>query len=168
MVFDDPNYERRGYDPVTAYGQSKTANIVFAGELDRRASGDGIRAFSLHPGTIVDTNFKRNVPAGVLEATGMMDSRGAGVIDPDQGWKTVAQGAATSICCAVSPRLDGRGGLYAQGCDLAPVLDHTDPDVMARANSSGPPALGVLDYALDPETASRLWSLSDRLTTTST
>ena len=139
IVFEDPNYERREYDPVTAYGQSKTANILFAAELDRRAEGDGIRAFSLHPGTIVDTNFKRNVPDGLLEAVGTMDDRGAGVIDPDQGWKTVEQGAATSVWCAVSPRLDGLGGVYAQDCDLAPVLDHTDPDVIARANSFGPP-----------------------------
>jgi len=164
IVFDDPNFQRRSYDSNSAYGQSKTANILFALELDRRAALDGIRAFSLHPGTIVDTNFKRNVPEGVLEAVGMMDEHGMGVIDPANGWKSVAQGAATSVWCATSPQLEGLGGLYAQDCDLAPLLDHTDPDVIAAASRFGPAALGVMDYALDPGTAARLWHLSEQLT----
>ena len=142
--------------------------ILFAAELDRRASGDGIRAFSLHPGTIVDTNFKRNVPAGVLEATGMMDSRVPGSSTPTRAGRPSSRAPPRASGARSAAHLDGRGGRYAQDCDLAPVLDHTDPDVIARANSFGPPALGVMDDALDPGTASRLWSLSDRLTTAST
>jgi NAD(P)-dependent dehydrogenase (short-subunit alcohol dehydrogenase family) len=164
VVLDDPDYERRPYDPQTAYGQSKTANVLFAMTLDERVRDHGVRAFSLHPGTIVDTNFKRNVPDGILEAAGMVDAEGRAVIDPAMGWKSVEQGAATSVWCAVSPQLDGLGGVYAQDCDVAPLLDHTDPDVVAAAQRWGPAGLGVMDYALDPATAERLWTLSEELT----
>jgi len=163
IVLDDPNYEWRPYDPVTAYGQSKTANILHAVALDARGHTDGIRSFSLHPGTIVDTNFNRHMPDGVLEAVGMIDDEGHAVLDATKGWKSVEQGAATSVWCATSTLLDGRGGLYAQDCDIAPLLDHTDPDVIAAVNSFGPAALGVMDYALDPDVADRLWALSEQL-----
>ena len=164
VVFDDPNYQRRDHDPQTAYGQSKTANVLFALALDARGRSDGVRAFSLHPGTIVDTNFKRNVPDGILEAVGMVDEHGHAVLDPAKAWKSVEQGAATSVWCAVSPQLDGLGGLYAQDCDIARLLDHTAPDVVAAAEQWGPAGLGVMDYAVDPASAERLWTLSERLT----
>jgi NAD(P)-dependent dehydrogenase (short-subunit alcohol dehydrogenase family) len=163
VVFDDPNYLRRDYDPVTAYGQSKTANVLFALALDERAKSEGVRAFSLHPGTIVETRFSRNMPEGVLEAVGMVDAVGAPVLDPSKGWKSVEQGAATSVWCATSPDLEGKGGLYAQDCDIAPILDHTDPEVIDAANSFGPAALGVMDYALDRDSAGSLWMLSEEL-----
>ena len=163
IVFDDPNYQRRDYDPATAYGQSKTANVLFALALDELSRSEGVRAFSLHPGTIVDTRFSRDIPQGVLEAVGMVDADGAAVLDPSKGWKSVEQGAATSVWCATSPDLEGKGGLYAQDCDIAPLLDHTDPEVIAAANSFGPAALGVMDYALDRVSAERLWALSEEL-----
>jgi len=94
----------------------------------------------------------------------MIDADGNAVLDPSKGWKSVEQGAATSVWCATSPLLDDRGGEYAQDCDLAPLLDHTDPDVIAAATSFGPAALGVMDRALDPDTADRLWTLSEQLT----
>ena len=164
VVLDDPNYERRAYDPSAAYGQSKTANVLFALTLDERGRDDGVRVFSLHPGTIVDTNFKRNVPEGILEAVGMVDEQGNAVLDPAKGWKSVDQGAATSVWCAVSPLLDDLGGLYAQDCDIAPLLDHTDPAVVEAARQWGPAGLGVMDYAVDPESAERLWTLTEQLT----
>ncbi len=163
IVFDDPNYLRRDYDPVTAYGQSKTANVLFALALDEKGRSEGVRAFSLHPGTIVETRFSRDMPEGVLEAVGMVDADGTAVLDTSKGWKSVEQGAATSVWCATSPDLEGKGGLYAQDCDIAPLLDHTDPGVMAAANSFGPAALGVMDYALDRGAAGRLWTLSEEL-----
>jgi NAD(P)-dependent dehydrogenase (short-subunit alcohol dehydrogenase family) len=162
-VFDDPNYESRPYDPVTAYGHSKTANVLFAVALDTRNTDNGTRAFSLHPGTIVETDFARNMPTEVLRAVGMIDEDGAPVLDPSKGWKSSAQGAATSVWCATSPLLDGVGGLYAQDCDVAPLLDHTGPTVVAAANSFGPAALGVMDYAVDPDRAERLWTLTEAL-----
>jgi NAD(P)-dependent dehydrogenase (short-subunit alcohol dehydrogenase family) len=165
VVLDDPNYQRREheYDPMTAYGQSKTANVLHAVALDERGRADGIRAFAVHPGTVVDTNFKRDTPTELLQAIGMLDEHGHGVIDPDKGWKSVEQGAATTVWCATSPQLDGIGGLYAQDCDLAPLLDHTDPTVIERAAQFGPAALGVMDYALSPTTAHALWTLSESL-----
>jgi NAD(P)-dependent dehydrogenase (short-subunit alcohol dehydrogenase family) len=163
IVFDDPNYQRRDYDPATAYGQSKTANVLFSLALDELSRSEGVRAFSLHPGTIVDTRFSRDIPQAVLEAVGMVDADGAAVLDPSKGWKSVEQGAATSVWCATSPDLEGKGGLYAQDCDIAPLLDHADPEVIAAANSFGPAALGVMDYALDRVSAERLWALSEEL-----
>ena len=94
IVFDHPNYQRRDYDPITAYVQSKTANILFAVALDEMSRNEGVRAFSLHPGTIVDTRFSRDIPRGVLEAVGMVNADGAAVLDPSKGWKSVEQGAA--------------------------------------------------------------------------
>src|SRR5580658_1577296 len=163
IVFDDPNYQRRDYDPATAYGQSKTANVLFALALDELSRSEGVRAFSLHPGTIVETRFSRDIPPGVLEAVGMVDANGAAVLDPSKGWKSVEQGAATSVWCATSPDLEGMGGLYAQDCDIAPLLDHADPEVIDAANTFGPAALGVMDYALDRASAERLWALSEEL-----
>jgi NAD(P)-dependent dehydrogenase (short-subunit alcohol dehydrogenase family) len=163
VVLDDPNYERRPYDPAGAYGQSKTANILFAVALDERGRADGVRAFSLHPGSIVDSNFKRNTPDGLLEAFGMIDEHGAAVIDPSKGWKTIEQGAATNVWCATSPQLAGLGGVYAQDCDVAPLVLDVDP----IDTGFGPAALGVYPYALDPESAEQLWTLSEELTGTS-
>ena len=148
-MFDDPNYLRHDYDPVTAYGQSKTANVLFALALDEKGRSEGVRAFSLHPGTIVETRFRRDMPEGCWRAVGMVDADGTAVLDTSKGWKSVERGRQLSVWCAASPDLEGKGGLYAQDCDIAPLLDHTDPGVMAAANSSGPAALGVMDYALD-------------------
>ena len=110
------------------------------------------------------SNFARNTPTELLQAVGMIDQHGTPVLDPSKAWKSIEQGAATSVWCATSPQLDGMGGLYAQDCDLAVLLDHTAPDVMAAARSFGPAGLGVMDYAMDPDTAARLWTLSEQLT----
>jgi NAD(P)-dependent dehydrogenase (short-subunit alcohol dehydrogenase family) len=160
MVLDDPNYERRAYDSATAYGQSKTANVLFAVALDARGEPDRIRAFSLHPGAIVESNFRRNTPDALLTAVGMLDEHGAAVIDPAKGWKTIAQGAATNVWCATSPQLDGLGGLYAQDCDIAPLVTDVDP----ADTGFGPAPLGVYPYAVDPGIAEDLWTLTERLT----
>jgi NAD(P)-dependent dehydrogenase (short-subunit alcohol dehydrogenase family) len=160
VVLDDLFFERREYNPALAYGQSKTANILFAVSVDERGKGDGIRAFSLHPGTIVDSNFKRYTPPEVLTAFGLVDDDGNAIIDPANSRKTIEQGAATSVWCATSPQLDGLGGLYAQDSDIAPLVD-----VSGAVNIDfGSPPLGVMPYAVDPESADRLWELSERLT----
>ena len=160
VVLDDLFFERREYNPALAYGQSKTANILFAVSVDERGKVDGIRAFSLHPGTIVDSNFKRYTPPEVLTAFGLVDDDGNAIIDPANSRKTIEQGAATSVWCATSRQLDGLGGLYAQDCDVAPLVD-----VSGAVNIDfGSPPLGVMPYAVDPESADRLWELSERLT----
>ena len=160
VVLDDLMFERRDYDPVLSYAQSKTANILHAVALDRRGEPDGIRAFSLHPGTIVDSNFKRYTPGEVLTAFGLVDEDGNAVIEPDKSRKTVDQGAATTIWCATSPQLDGAGGLYAQDCDIAPLVEPSD----ALNIEFGSPPLGVMTYAVDPEIAEQLWTASEQLT----
>jgi NAD(P)-dependent dehydrogenase (short-subunit alcohol dehydrogenase family) len=143
VVFDDINFSSRPYDPGVAYGQSKTANVLFAVEATRRWTGEGITANAVHPGAIVATNLTRHYDPAVLE--GIVNS-GA------YTFKTLQQGAATSVLVATSPQLEGIGGRYFEDCNQAVVLD---PGVtMADAES------GVAFYALDPDSAKRLWDLS--------
>jgi NAD(P)-dependent dehydrogenase (short-subunit alcohol dehydrogenase family) len=159
IVFEDPNFEHREYVSWMAYGQSKTANILFALALDERARAYGVRAFSLHPGSIVSTGLSKYVPSELLRAVGLVDEDGNPIIDPAKNMKTVEQGAATSVWCATSPQLDGMGGVYCHNCDIAPLVSET-----LAANPIGSMALGVMPHAVDPQAADRLWSLSEQLT----
>ena len=158
IVFEDPNYEHRDYNPFLAYGQSKTANILFALELDKRAKVDDVRAFSLHPGSIVGTGLSKYVPPEALRAAGLIDNDGNPIIDPAKNMLTIEQGAATSVWCATSPKLDGMGGVYCQNSDIAPLV----PEEIA-ANQFGSLALGVMPHAVDPQAGDRLWRLSEQL-----
>lgn len=158
MVFEDSNFEHRDYSPWMAYGQSKTANVLFALALDERARTHGVRAFSLHLGSIVDTGFSRYLSPEILRAVGMVDENGKPILDPAKGLKTVEQGAATSVWCATSPQLDGRGGVYCQDCDIAPLVSEE-----LAVNQFGSMPLGVLPHAVDPQAADRLWRLSEHL-----
>ena len=160
VVFEDPNFEHRDYSPWLAYGQSKTANILFALALDERGKAEGVRAFSLHPGSIVGTGLQRDISNEELRKAGVIDENGKPILDPAKGLKTVEQGAATSVWCATSPQLDGMGGVYCQDCDIAPLVS----DEANRQVGSLP--LGVMPYAVDPEAADRLWRLSEQLTST--
>jgi len=157
---EDPNFERREYTPWLGYGQSKTANVLFALELDRRGQTEGIRAFSVHPGGIVETGLGKHITREQLRAGGAIDEKGQPVIDPERGLKTVAQGAATGVWCATSPQLKGIGGVYCQDCDVAPLVDLTGE--AAKKFASKP--LGVMPYAVDPKIAEELWVLSEKLT----
>jgi NAD(P)-dependent dehydrogenase (short-subunit alcohol dehydrogenase family) len=141
---DDPNFERTEYEPWLAYGRAKSANALFAVAYDRRFADQGVRAFSLHPGGIMTelgrhlteesiATLQANVPGGQMK------------------WKSIPQGAATSVWAATSPDLDGRGGLYLEDCSIAELTD--DP----QAES------GVRAYAVDPDTADALWELSARM-----
>jgi NAD(P)-dependent dehydrogenase (short-subunit alcohol dehydrogenase family) len=104
---DDPNYRSRPYDKATAYGQSKSANSLFSVELDRRGQGHGVRAFAVHPGGIL-TDLVRYMTDDELKAWGI--TREGGVLKaPSAGFKSLAQGAATTLWCAVSPQLAGKG-----------------------------------------------------------
>jgi NAD(P)-dependent dehydrogenase (short-subunit alcohol dehydrogenase family) len=149
--FDDPNFNHRAYDKWKAYGQSKTANALFAIALDARGKADGISAFSLHPGQIL-TELARHLSAEEIAAFGARDANGAPKIDPGRGMKTPQQGAATSVWCATSRQLDGLGGLYCEDCDVAPIY---------RGEES---RKGVAPWAADRELAERLWALSEALT----
>jgi NAD(P)-dependent dehydrogenase (short-subunit alcohol dehydrogenase family) len=150
--FDDWNFERRPYERWVAYGQSKTANALFAVGLDARGKSAGVRAFSVHPGGIV-TGLAKFMTDEERERSPHFDADGKPVIDPERNMKTPEQGAATSIWCATSPQLDGRGGVYCENCDISPA---TSADSTEQ--------LGVRPWAMDPVAADKLWTLSETLT----
>ncbi|EFC81124.1 SDR family NAD(P)-dependent oxidoreductase [Parafrankia sp. EUN1f] len=141
VVFDDIHFDRRPYDPWGAYGQSKTANVLFAVEASRRWADDGITVNALMPGGI-RTNLQRYVSdeelARLRAAAGSADLK----------WKTPEQGAATSVLVATSPLLAGIGGRYFEDCNEAQV------GILGARN-------GVAAYALDPDAAARLWDVSE-------
>ena len=159
FIFDDPQFEHRAYEPFVAYGQSKTANSLFALELDRRGQAEGVRAFAAHPGTIIDTGLIRHIDPEAIRAAGAIGEDGEPVRDPEQQLKTIPQGAATTVWCATSPQLAGHGGVYCENGDISPLVDPEDE--AAWRKSSGMP--GVLPYAVDADAATRLWELSERL-----
>ncbi|WP_186132116.1 SDR family NAD(P)-dependent oxidoreductase [Burkholderia gladioli] len=160
VSLDDPNFERRDYHPFSAYGQSKTANILFAVELDRREREHGVRAFSLHPGSIVETGLGKHVTREQLIEAGVLDAQGQPIRDPSRQLKTVGQGAATQVWCATSPKLDGLGGLYCENVDVAPLRDESPREIeLADAMR----IRGVSPYAVDPVHAGALWTLSEQL-----
>lgn len=152
MDFDDPNFERRDYDKWKAYGQSKTANVLFTVALDRRGDAHGIRAFAVHPGRI-ETNLQRFITLEELQARGLRNEQGKIPREQRGLYKTPQQGAATTIWCAVSATLEGTGGVYCENCDIAQAVpaDHKPLD-------------GVLPWAIDGAAAERLWILSEQLT----
>lgn len=162
VVFEDVAYDRRPYDPWTAYGQSKTANALFAVEADRRGQADGIRAWSLHPGGIVGTGLERHVPREALIASGVLDADGNPVRDPQRDLKTPEQGAATQVWCATSPQLAGIGGVYCLDSDVAPMLP-TGTLFSIADNHGKDRSAGVEAHAVDPQAAARLWHLSETL-----
>jgi NAD(P)-dependent dehydrogenase (short-subunit alcohol dehydrogenase family) len=145
VLFDDLTFAFVAYDPFAAYGQSKTANTLFAVEADRRWARDGVRANALMPGGIA-TRLQRHIdPEALVQAR-----RDAGA---STDLKTVAQGAATSVLAAASPLLHGIGGRYLEDCRQADTI-------ASRADSDG--RHGVAPYALAPDNAKRLWDISER------
>ena len=150
--FGDPNYDRRPYDAWQAYGQSKTANGLFAVGLTAHHGGDGITANAVMPGAVL-TDLMRHMSRADFEARGWADEHGRPRADMP-GWKTVAQGAATCVWAALAPELDRRGGLYLDNCAIGQPW-----------TADGVPPHGYyLPYVLDPDHAERLWGLSERLT----
>ncbi|MFE1251188.1 SDR family NAD(P)-dependent oxidoreductase [Streptomyces sp. NPDC058735] len=146
--WDDVHW-RRGYDKWQAYGQAKTANVLFAVHLDRLGRDHGVRAFSLHPGGIL-TPLQRHLPKEEMVELGWIDQEGR-PLDP-AGFKSAEQGAATQVWAVTSPQLHGLGGVYLEDCDIAEA---------AGADSG---RTGVKSWATDPEQARRLWELSAELT----
>jgi NAD(P)-dependent dehydrogenase (short-subunit alcohol dehydrogenase family) len=141
--FDDPHFDRRPYDKWIAYGQSKTANALFALALDARGEAHCVRAFSVHPGGII-TELMRSLPDDEARAI-LADPRNA-----PENMKTVEQGAATSVWCATSAQLDGMGGVYCEDVDIAePVA------------ADAPALRGVKPWAMDRDLAERLWTKSE-------
>ncbi|OQP44458.1 oxidoreductase [Niastella yeongjuensis] len=164
--FEDPNYEHRPYDPQTAYGQSKTANILFSVELNKRAQAYNVRSYSVHPGAIVDTDLKRTMSMEKLIEMGVVDKDGNPVHDISRGLKTVAQGAATSVWCATNPILEDKGGVYCEDNNIA-ALHTGGQDVSDSVNRTRFNAKGVMEYAINETNAKKLWTLSEQLTNSS-
>jgi NAD(P)-dependent dehydrogenase (short-subunit alcohol dehydrogenase family) len=164
IVFDDPNFEHREYDSsgLLGYGQSKTANILFALELDNRGKKHGVRAYSLHPGAIVDTDLKRRLSHEELKRTGVFDEQGNIICDPSKGLKTIPQGASTTVWVATNPKLDDIGGVYCENTEVA-ELDLQEGDPVKRMEGVSK-IEGVMPYALEEDSAKRLWELSEKLT----
>jgi NAD(P)-dependent dehydrogenase (short-subunit alcohol dehydrogenase family) len=143
----DIHFEHDAYDPWQAYGQSKTANILFAAQLGLLGRERGILAYSVDPGLII-TPLQRHIPRAEQIALGWIDEQGR----PGPDFKTPAQGAATIVWAATSPLLAARTGVYCEDGDIAPVVA---PD------GDGP---GVASWAIDPDEAHRLWDYSAQVT----
>ncbi|MGW3651404.1 SDR family NAD(P)-dependent oxidoreductase [Streptomyces sp. NPDC000878] len=146
--WDDLHWQR-GYDKWEAYGQAKTANVLFAVHLDRLGRDVGVRTFSLHPGAIF-TPLQRHIPIAEQIERGWRDAEG-NMLDL-AGFKTPEQGAATQVWAATSPQLVGMGGVYCEDCDVA------------EPATPGDQTSGVRDYAVDAGAAARLWEVSAELT----
>ena len=143
---EDPNFERTPYEEFLAYGRSKTANVLFAVEFDRRHRARGVRAAAVHPGGIMTELGRHMTP----EVMGRLTARISTSADAsDYPWKTIPQGAATSVWTAVVAQGDEVGGRYCEDCHVAEVTD----DPASRS--------GVRPYALDPERAKALWAKSE-------
>lgn len=153
LDLDDPNFERRAYEKWAAYAASKTANVLFAVALDRHAAPHGVRAFALHPGGII-TDLMRFMTPEDLERMGVTQNPDGSYQAPEgDNFKTPEEGAATSVWCATSPQLQGKGGVYCE-----------DVDVASRVADDATTLSGVRERAIDPAAAERLWTLSERLT----
>ncbi|NHN29308.1 SDR family NAD(P)-dependent oxidoreductase [Paenibacillus sp. S3N08] len=146
--FDDLHFNKRPYDKVVSYGESKTACSLFAIELDKRGREHGVRAFAVHPGAIL---------SGLVRHLSDEDLAGWGVKRNEDGtymssgdFKTAEQGAATSVWCAVSPMLNGKGGVYCEDGDIAEVV--SADSTLQR---------GVRSWAIDPALAEKLWTISE-------
>lgn len=149
--WDDTNYNTRIYDKWQAYGQSKTANALFANALSRRLKETGGLAFAVHPGGIF-TPLQRHLPKEEMVALGWINEDGSPTELAKQGFKTPEQGCSTTLWAATSPLLDGKPGVYCEDCNIAAPTDPANS--MARY-------LGVDPHACDDESAEKLWAMSE-------
>ena len=147
LDLDDPNFETREYDKWLAYGQAKSANALFALQLDKFGEPHGVRAFAVHPGGIA-TPLQRHLTMEEQRAMGWYDEEG----NVHEAFKSVEEGAATSVWCAVSPLLERMGGVYCENCDIAPPAGE---DV---------PMGGVHPHVRDEALAQALWDKSEEMT----
>lgn len=149
LDLDDLDFTHRSYDKWLAYGQSKTANALFAVALDLRGRALGVRAYSVHPGSILGP-LARHLSDEEIAMFDAVKEDGTPVIDPAHDMKTPQQGAATTIWCATATELDEIGSVYCEDCDIAPVEDEA--------------SFGVRRFAIDPKIAEVLWQVSAQIT----
>jgi NAD(P)-dependent dehydrogenase (short-subunit alcohol dehydrogenase family) len=155
---EDPNFERTPYEPFVAYGRSKTANILFAVAFDRRHRARGIRAAAVHPGGI-HTELGRHLDSSHAQTmVEQINKQLAAEGKPPYQWKTIPQGAATSVWTAVVAAADEVGGRYCENCHVGRVVaDNVTISVVSE---------GVRGYALDPNNAEALWNKSEQMVRT--
>lgn len=145
---EDPNFERRDYDKWLAYGQAKSANALFALQLDKLGEPKGVRAFAVHPGGIA-TSLQRHLTMDEQRAMGWYDDEGK----VNQHFKSTEEGASTSVWAATSPLLEGMGGVYCENCEVG-----------AMADESTPRGAGVFPHIRDEALAGALWRKSEEMT----
>jgi len=150
---DDPNFERTPYDPMIAYGRSKTANILFAVEFDRRHKARGVRATALHPGGIKTELGRHMAPDELDKIVAQINAQLAADGRLPFQWKTIPQGAATSVWAAFVAPAEEVGGRYCEHCQVSQVTEAL----------ISPVSPGVRPYALDPKHAKALWARSEEL-----
>lgn len=149
--WDDIHFQGGDYDKWEAYGQSKTANALFARELNRRLSGDGVKAFSVHPGGIM-TPLQRHLEKEEMIAMGWMDENGEVPDALKAFFKTPEQGCSTTLWCATSAALNDSGGEYCEDCDIAQL-----------ASEGSPRYFHVAPWAVDNKAAMRLWDETEKM-----
>jgi NAD(P)-dependent dehydrogenase (short-subunit alcohol dehydrogenase family) len=148
---DDPNFERTPYTEFGAYGRSKTANILFAVEFDRRHKANGVRATAVHPGGIQTELGRHLSPEAIKQLIDGINAANAASGAPIFSWKTIPQGAATTVWSGIVAPADEVGGLYCEDCHVA--------ELVQGEGLRG----GVRSYALDPEHAKALWAKSEEM-----
>lgn len=162
--FDDVNYNSKEYDKFEAYGQSKTANVLFTVELDKRAQEFGIRSYAIHPGLIMATNLSRFLTFEDFVAIGAVHPDGTPNVEAQEAMKkiekTVEQGAATTVWAATNAKLQNIGGVYLEDVEVANYIARSD----VSRNPAGEGS--VASFALDSVAAEKLWKLSEELTGT--
>ncbi len=149
---DDPNFERTPYDPFIAYGRSKTANILFAVEFDRRRRASCVSATAVHPGGIATELSRHMPPGGAQKMLERINAENLAAGFPPFKMKTLPQGAATTVWAAVVAKAQEVGGRYCEDCHVAEVVD-AGPNVLG----------GVRPHALDSERAKALWLRSEEM-----
>ena len=154
--WDDPHFTT-DYNSGAAYAQSKTANVLFAVELDRLWAKDGIRGYAVHPGVVVGTKLNSSAGESALRQMGLIDESGQPIIAPDHGKKTPQQGASTIVFAATSPLLAEIGGVYLKDNDVS-RLDDEAGTVTADAIPAE-----VASHSIDPQSARRLWEMSEQM-----
>src|SRR5258706_5721928 len=148
---EDPNFEHTPYTEFGAYGRSKTANVLFAVEFDRRRKADGVRATAVHPGGIQTELGRYMTPEVMAALVEQINTAAQTAGAPAFSWRTIPQGAATSVWAATVASADEVGGRYCEDCHVATI----EPDPSVRG--------GVQPYALDPDHAKALWAKSEEM-----
>ena len=151
IQWDDMHFNRAPYDKWVAYGQSKTANALFARGLDIKYAGDGLKALSAHPGGIL-TPLQRHLKNAEMQERGWVDENSELTPQAAQVFKTPSQGCTTTLWAATSPLLNDIGGVYCEDCDVANPVDPEQPGFS-----------GVCTWAADDDAALRLWELTESM-----